>query len=187
MRRVLVVLMAALLAGCGSADGDGGLAIEEPPPTSSGETSIPTTTLDPEEATKAEIVEAYRQSWDAFIAVGSDPEGQLDDPRLSERMRGSALAAAQLSIRKWRADGHVLDSIRLEVNPRVVELGPDTAVLEDCLIDVSGLVDEDTGQVIEPPGPPELALATVTYELVNGKWMQNSFTDEERPCVLPES
>lgn len=187
MRRVLVVLMAALLVGCGSADGDGGLTLEEPPPTSSGETSIPTTTLDPEEATKAEIVEAYRQSWDAFIAVGSDPNGQLDDPRLTQYKRGTALAASQLVIRKWRADGHVLESIRLELNPEVLELGPDTAVLEDCLIDVSGLVDEDTGQVIEPPGPPELAMATVTYELFNGEWMQSSFTDEERPCVLPES
>jgi hypothetical protein len=146
-----------------------------------------TTTVDPEAAIKAEIITAYRQSWDAFIAVGSDPNGRADDPRLSERKKGTALAASQLVIRKWRADGHVLESSRLELNPTVVELGPDTAVVEDCLIDVSGLVDQDSGEVIEAPGPPELAMATVNYELVNGVWMQNSFTDEGRPCVLPES
>ncbi len=188
MRKVLAALMAAvLLAGCGSADGDGGLTIEEPPSASTGETSLPTTTLDPEEATKAEIAEAYRQSFEAFVAVASDPNGQLDDPRLSERMSGTALVAAQLGIRKLRADGHVLKVNQLEMNPRVVELGPDTAVVEDCGIDVSGVFDQRTGEVIEPPGPAEPEVATATYELVDGVWMQTSFTNEERPCVLPES
>lgn len=145
----------------------------------------PTTTVDAEAAIKADIIAAYRQSWEAFIAVGSDPNGQPDDSRLSEGKSGTALAASQLVIRKWRADGHVLESVRLELNPTVVELGPDTAVVADCLIDVSGLVDRDNGEVIEAAGPPEPAAATVNYELVNGVWMQQSFTDEERPCVLP--
>ena len=185
MPKVLVVLMAAaLLAGCGSADGDGGLTIEEPPSTSSG---IPTTTLDPEEATKAEIVEAYRQSRAAFVAVASDPNGQLDDPRLAQYKKGTALTAAHLSIRKWRADGHVLDVTRLELNPRVVELGPATAVVEDCTIDVSALVDQSTGEVVIPAEPPEPDLVTATYELSDGVWMQNGFKDPEDPCVLPGS
>lgn len=187
MPRVLVVLMAALLAGCGSADGDGGLTIEDPPPTSSGETSIPTTTLDPEEATKAEIIDAYRQSRAAFVAVASDPNAQRDDPRLAQYKKGTALTAAQLSIRKWRADGHVLDVTQLELNPRVVELGPDTAVVEDCTIDVSALADQDTGEVVIPAEPPEPDLVTATYELSEGVWMQNGFKDPEDPCVLPGS
>ena len=190
MHKVPVVVMAvvaALLAGCGSADGDGGLTIEEPPPTSSAETSIPATTLDPEEATKAEIVEAYRQSYEAFVAVGSDPNGQPDDPRLAQHKRGTALAAAQLTIRKWRADGHVMEVTQLELNPRVVELGPDTAVVEDCNIDVSALVDEDTGEVIEPAAPPEPELVLATYELFRGVWMQNGFKDPEGSCTPPGS
>ncbi len=187
MRRVLVVLMAALLAGCGSADGDGGLTIEDPPPTSSGETSIPTTTLDPEEATKAEIIDAYRQSRAAFVAGASDPNAQRDDPRLAQYKKGTALTAAQLSIRKWRADGHVMEVTQLELNPRVVELGPDTAVVEDCNIDVSALVDQDTGEVVIPAEPPEPDLVTATYELSEGVWMQNGFKDPEDPCVLPGS
>jgi hypothetical protein len=184
MRKVLVVLMAALLAGCGSADGDGGLTIEDPPPTSSGEaTSIPTTTLDPEEAAKAEIIDAYRQSREALVAVASDPNGQVEDPRLPQYKKGTALAAAQLSIRKLRADGHVLEVTQLELNPEVVELGPDTAVVEDCTIDVSALVDQDTGEVIEPAGPHEPDLVTATYELFEGVWMQNGFKDPEDACV----
>ena len=185
MPKVLVVLMAAaLLAGCGSADGDGGLTIEEPPPTSSG---IPPTTLDPEEATKAEIVEAYRQASEAFVAVGSDPDGQPDDPRLTEYKRGTALAAAQLAIHKWRADGDVLKVTQMEMNPTVVEFGPDTAVVEDCGIDVSALVDQRTGEVVEPAGPPEPELYVARYELFEGKWMQNSFKDGMGSCVPPGS
>ena len=150
-------------------------------------TTAPPTTLDPEAATKAEIEEAYRQSWDAFVAVASDPNGQMEDPRLSQRMRGTALAAAQLAVRKYRADGHVLKVRELELNPSVVELGPDTAVVKDCLIDVSSLVDPRTGEVIEPAGPPEPKVAVATYELFRGVWMQNSFKSTGETCVPPES
>jgi hypothetical protein len=150
-------------------------------------TPPPPTTLDPEAATKAEIEEAYRQSWDAFVAVASDPDGQIDDPRLAQRMRGTALAAAQLSIRRLRHDGHVLKVTRLELNPRVVELGPETAVVQDCAVDVSALVDQETGEIIEPAGPPEPELNRATYELFRGVWMQNSFKAAQGPCVPPGS
>ena len=160
---------------------------DEAPPsefvTSPTPTTAPPTTLDPEAATRAEIIEAYRQSRAAFVAIASDPNGQVDDPRLPQYKKGTALAAAQLSIRKLRADGHVLKVTRLELNPKVVELGPDTAVVEDCTIDVSALVDQDTGEVIEPAGPPEPDLVAVTYELFEGVWMQNGFKDLEGSCV----
>jgi hypothetical protein len=178
-----VATVAFLVITAAKDEPHGGLAIEDPPPTSSNETSIPTTTLDPEEATKAEIIEAYRQSREAFVAIASAPNGRVDDPRLSQYKKGTALAAAQLSIRKWRADGHVLKVTQLELNPRVVELGPDTAVVEDCTIDVSALVDQDTGEVIEPAGPPEPDLVAATYELFEGVWMQNGFKDLEGSCV----
>ena len=33
----------------------------------------PVTTLDPQEATKAAVLDAYRNSFEAFVAVASDP------------------------------------------------------------------------------------------------------------------
>jgi hypothetical protein len=146
-----------------------------------------TTTLDPEATTKAEIEAAYRQSWDAFVAVASDPNGQVDDPRLSERTRGDALAAAKLAIRRLRGDGHVLRVTQLELNPEVVELSPETAVVEDCAIDVSAIADVATGEVIEPAGPPEAKLMVATYEFIDGTWMQNGFADTNESCVEPKS
>jgi hypothetical protein len=189
VRKVLVVLVALALAGCGSADGDGGLTLEDPPSTSSVQPVeiTPEEELDPEATIKAEIVAAYHQSFDAFVAVASDPTGQPDDPRLAEHTKGTALAASELSIRKWRAEGHVLEVTQLVRNPQVIELGPDTAVVEDCGIDVSALVDETTGEVIEPSGPAEAKLTTATYVLFDSVWMQNSFKPSGRPCVPPGS
>lgn len=151
-------------------------------------TSTPTvgaTTADPTAAIKAEIIAAYRQSFEATVALASDPSGQFDDPRLSQRKSGTALAAAQLAIQKLRADGDVLEVTRLELNPTVVELGPNTAVVEDCNIDVSAVVDQRTGDIVEPAGPAQPVLNVAEYELVEGMWMQTSFKAEERECVLP--
>ncbi|HEV2809441.1 MAG TPA: hypothetical protein VGV93_03465 [Acidimicrobiales bacterium] len=149
-------------------------------------TTAPPTTVDPEAATKAEIEAAYRQSFEVFVAVASDPNGQADDPRLKEYKVGNALLAAQVSIQRLRNAGHVFHG-HIEVNPTVVELGPDSAVVQDCGVDLLSVVDHQTGEVVIPPGPPEGNLATATYRLVDGVWMQNGFTDEKRPCVPPGS
>ena len=149
-------------------------------------TSVPPTTLDPEAAIKAEIESAYRQAYEGFVAVASDPNGQLDDPRVTEFKKGTALAAAQLAIRKFRAEGHVLRIDRLELHPRVVALGPETAGVEDCNIDVSALVDQDTGEVVVAAGPPEPTLVIADFELVDGRWMQGTFTDTKQPCAVPQ-
>ena len=155
------------------------------------ESGVPTapalsTPVDPEAATKADIIAAHHQSWDAFLSVAGDPTGQPEDDRLGKRTVGNALLASQLSIRKLRAEGHVLDVQRMELHPEVVELGPDTAVVEDCSIDVSGVVDADTGEMVTPPGPAQATLNIATYRLVDGVWMQNTFTDGKQAC-LPES
>ena len=143
----------------------------------------PSAPLDAEAATKAEIIGAYRQAFESAVAIASDPEGRFDDPRLARYKSGTALAAAQLAIQKLRADGDVLEVAQLELSPQVVELGPDTAVLEDCAIDVSAVVDQETGVAVVPAGPPEPELNVAMYELVGGVWMQKSFKAAQGPCV----
>lgn len=146
----------------------------------------PAAEVDPGAAAKAEILDAYRQSYDAVVAVGSDPKGQPDDPRLEQHKGGHALLATQLSIRRLRTEGHVLAG-NVEVHPEVVELTEDTAVVEDCGIDVTSVVVQHSGEVIVPAGPPAGGLATATYRLIDGVWIQDSFTDEKRSCVPPVS
>ncbi len=155
--------------------------------TSAPSTAEPSATSDPQASAKADIAATHRQAWEVFVAVAHDPNGQIDDPRLAQYKNGSALAAAQLAIRRLRSDGQVLQVTQHQLNPEVVELTAVSAVVEDCGIDVSGLVDADTGEVVVPAGPPEPSLVVATYELVDGVWMQNSFTDTKQSCVPPES
>jgi hypothetical protein len=143
--------------------------------------STPTTAADPQAATKAAIVAAYRQSFDAFVAVGSDPRGSPDDPRLSQHTIGNALLASQITIKRLRDAGQVYAG-RVEVHPTVVELTADTAVVADCGVGDLAVVEVATGRVVKPAGPPVGAASTATYRLIDGKWMQNSFKDEKRSC-----
>ena len=141
------------------------------------------TTVDPQAATKAAILDAYRQSYDAVIAVGSDPNGQPTDPRLEQHAIGNALLASQASIDRLRKAGHVLQGT-IELHPEVVELTVDSAVVEDCSVDRLSIVNAATGEVVTPADPsPEGGRARATYKLLNGVWMQNSFRDLKQPCV----
>ena len=141
------------------------------------------TTFDPQAATKAAILDAYRQSYDAVIAVGSDPNGQPTDARLEQHAIGNALLASQASIDRLRKAGHVLQGT-IELHPEVVELTADSAVVEDCSVDRLSIVNGATGEVVTPADPsPEGGRARATYRLLNGVWMQNSFRDLKQPCV----
>ena len=146
--------------------------------------SPPPMTAEPEAATKAAILDAYRQSFDAFVAVGSDPKGSPDDPRLSQHTIGNALLASQITIKRLRDAGQVYAG-RVEVHPTVVELTADTAVVTDCGVGDLAVVEAATGRVVKPAGPPVGAASTATYRLIDGRWMQNSFKDEKRSCVPP--
>ncbi|MCA1707408.1 MAG: hypothetical protein LC808_30735 [Actinobacteria bacterium] len=146
----------------------------------------PTTAADPQAATRKAIDDAYRQSFDAFVAIASDPKGSPDDPRLSRHKIGNALLASQITIQSLRNAGHVYVG-RAELHPTVVELTADTAVVADCSLDQFATVEVATGRVVEPAGPATASAATATYRLINGVWMQNSFKDEKRSCVPPAS
>lgn len=144
--------------------------------------SAPTTVFDPQAATKAAIVDAYRQSFDAFVAIASDPSGSPEDPRLAQHKIGNALLASQISIAQLRKAGQV-DQGTVEVHPSVVELTGDTAVVTDCAIGDLAVVEVATGRVVTPAGPPVGAASTATYRLIRGVWMQDTFKDEKRSCV----
>ena len=186
---VLLIVLTGLIVAAGAvvavnltSDSDSVNATARQPQVTAPAPTTPTVPADPLAATKAAIVDAYRQSFDAFVALGSDPNGSPDDPRLSEHKTGTALRASQITIQRLRNAGHVYVG-RVEVHPTVVELTADTAVVADCGVGDLAVVEAATGRVIKPAGPPVGAAATATYRLINGKWMQNNFTDEKRSCV----
>ena len=185
---VLLVLLAALAVAAGvivavNLARDSRTVSTEPTPSA---TSPPTLAPDPQAAVKAAVIDAYRQSFDAFVAIASDPKGSPDDPRLSQHTIGNALLASQITIKRLRDAGQVYAG-RVEVHPTVVELTADTAVVADCGVGDLAVVEVATGRVVKPAGPPVGAASTATYRLIDGKWMQNSFKDEKRSCVPPAS
>jgi hypothetical protein len=145
-----------------------------------GEAPAPTSPADPQAATKAAVLDAYRQSSEAFLAVGMDPNGKPEDPRLKEHATGPALLAAQRSIFGLRNNGKVYQGT-VEFHPVVVELGPSTATVQDCSIDRTATVVLATGEVTSPPGS-EGGLATAHLRLEDGVWKVYEFKDEKRPC-----
>ncbi|MDQ6839166.1 MAG: hypothetical protein M3137_12760 [Actinomycetota bacterium] len=190
---VLVVLVALCIAAAAVVAfnltrGDSSAATKatgSPVPPASG--VVPTTVFDPQAATKAAIVDAYRQSFAGFVAVASDPNATPDDPRLSAHTVGNALLASQQSITRLRKAGQVFRGT-VEVHPSVTEFTADTATVVDCSADMAYVVDGASGQVVEPAGPPGVGSAsTATFRLLNGVWMQNTFKDEKRSCALPAS
>lgn len=141
------------------------------------------TTVDPLAATEAAVLDAYRQSHDAVIAVASDPNGLPTDPRLEQHKIGNALLAAQVSIDRLRKAGHVVQGT-MEAHPVVVDASGEEAVVEDCGIDRLSVVEVSTGKVVTPADPaPKGVLARATYKRINGVWMQNSFKDLKQECV----
>lgn len=182
---LLVVIVAGLVAiGVLLARGDDEPTSTQPLGTTA--TSIPATsptTTDPQVAIKAAILDAYRKSTEAFVAVASDPNGKPSDPRLEEHTIGNALLASQVTIDRLRRAGHVYQGT-IELHPVVVELTADTAVVEGCDIDRVGVVVAATGEVVTPmDAEPSGGLARATYKLLDGVWMENSFKDLKQPCV----
>ena len=153
----------------------------------SGTAATSPTTIDPQVAVKAAILEAHRQSMDAFVAVASDPNGQPTDPRLEEHTIGNALLASQVTIDRLRKAGNVYRG-SLESHPVVLELTAETALVEDCGVDRVGVFNAATGAVVTPvDDSPTGGLARATYKLINGTWMQDTFKDLNQTCVPPAS
>ncbi len=149
--------------------------------------AAPTTVFDPQAATKAAILDAYRQSVAGFVAVASDPAGTPEDPRLSQHKIGNALLGSQVTVARLRKAGQV-DRGTVEVHPMVTELTADTATVADCSADMAYVVDAASGRIVTPAGPAGVGSATTaTFRLINGVWMQDTFKDEKRSCPLPAS
>ncbi|MDQ6950018.1 MAG: hypothetical protein M3256_28185, partial [Actinomycetota bacterium] len=138
---VLLCLAAAAVVVVNLTRGDSSAATKvtgNPAPVPSG--GAPTTVFDSQAAIKAAIADAYRQSFESFVAVASDPAGSPDDPRLSQHTIGNALLASETTIKRLRNAGHVYRGA-VQVHPSVTELTGDAAVVTDCGLDTVSVVD----------------------------------------------
>ena len=183
---VAVVAAVALVAGAIVFTRGGEPASDEMPlggPAMSG-TPAPAAapaTVDALAATKAQVISSYRAAWDEFLAIARDKNATADDDRLRAHHTGDSLATRQLALVK-RKSGDEIYVGEVRLNPEVIELGPDTATIRDCVDDATGTVDANTGEVVEP-ATRVIKTATVKMKLVGAVWKQANYASEETPCA----
>lgn len=148
LRRYLLVTALVLVAACG---GDGGDDSSSTTTTSAPEASS-TTAPDAE----AEVLDAYRSFWDAYLAAG-DPMDPAH-PDLERYATGASLERVRESFARHFANGEVIRGT-VELSPEVERSSADSATVRDCYLDRTHLFDSATGEQVDPPGE-------VTFQVV---------------------
>lgn len=141
---LVALVVIALIVGPCADDGDPG------PPNGSGTSSQPTndsttTTLSPEQ----EVEAAYLAYWDMAVRLAQAPNP--DDPEIGHRSSGQARANLIDGLTTLRAANQ-----RTEPGPRYghevlsvqIDEAQGSAIVEDCAVDESRLVDSGTGETL---------------------------------------
>jgi len=144
----------------------------------------PTLPPDPQAATKAAAIDAYKKSYEGFVAVGKEASPNPNDPRLTQYSTDTALAAKQKALAENKAKGLVYVG-DVELHPSVIALSADAATLVDCSFDRTALVDARTGSTVVEAGPGGGLAATAKLRLEGGMWKVSSFKAEYQACVPP--
>jgi hypothetical protein len=167
---VLVSLLALgfLAAACDGGDdeaGGDGASTTDPATTTADPTTTEatTTTLTPED----EVLTTYRAASQALNDAYDPPDP--NNAGLLAHFSGEALARAQSLLTQLQAQG-VSYVGTVEVNPTLVSLVGDAAVIEDCYVDVSQTIQTSTRA---PVGDPEQTVGHIESHLerINGTWM----------------
>jgi hypothetical protein len=160
----LALAAATSLAACGDDDAEG-----------STEASEPTTTTAPD--LEADVLAAYEASEDALLAAGDPPNP--DDTGLAATRTGNALVAARNLLERFRAEGGFWRGT-IEHQPEVVSVDETTAVISDCLNDLTSVYNA-AGEVVEGnDGVPEVWTSTLVLEGTD--WKITEYIKEGQPC-----
>lgn len=188
--RAIVILVAVLILAAGAV---GAVLILSDDESDVGTTTQPTvapvttptpTTVDAQAQGRAAVIDAYKKSYEGYIAVAKEVSPSPNDPRLTQFSTGTALIAKQRALADNKGKGLVLIG-DAKLHPTVIELGPDAATVVDCAIDTTGLADARTGAVVVGAGPAEGGAITAKLTREGGVWKVANFKDEKRSCVPP--
>jgi hypothetical protein len=164
------------MAGCGGGGGGGGEAAEpastEPPVT----VADPTTTVLSEEDA---VLAAYQGYWDTWLAANDPPNP--DHPDLAKYATGAALTKVRDSVSTHKQLRQVVQLPPGSVwrhEARVSRLTGASAVVVDCNVDDSLLIDEPSGQVLDDAVASFSTTAVLSR--VEGSWRVASVTADEQ-------
>jgi len=167
-RLVAAGLLAVLLLGC-SGDDDGAT------PTTTRPTTESTTTT---AAADADVLEAYRGFWDAYLAA-SDPMDPAH-PDLERFATGASLEAVRRAFADHFARGEVIRG-SVDLAPEIEQLDDASATVRDCYLDQTHIFDSESGAQVDPPEDATFeVLATLVLE--GGSWKVSSLDKVSDGC-----
>jgi hypothetical protein len=157
---MIAAALLALVAGTCQSDDDA----DDTSPT----TDRTTTTVSPE----AEVEAAYLAFWDMAVRLAESPNP--DDPEIAQRASGDALADLVNGLRALQSQNQ-----HSEFGPEYghevlsTEIDGETAIVEDCAVDDSKIVNVETGEIaVEGVGTQRLS---VTLRRSDGDWVVDKF------------
>lgn len=140
---VVLVALAVISASCGgsnSATGGGSTTTSDRPTTS---TTSPQTSA---------VLAAYRASQAAFDQAIQQADATL--PALAQTMTGGELDSVRRSLVADQTNG-IVGKGTVQLNPKVISVTGNDAVVRDCLFSSLELVYSATGKPVPPVTPPE--------------------------------
>jgi hypothetical protein len=183
-----VGLVVLVLAACGSTSAKPLGAAPTDPSSSAVSTSTSTTANGPTttsvESTKAAILAAYRGAWADIDAVEGHYPIDVFDVRLSNHMAGKQLGQVRTAATALKFQGQYLAGPPSDTSGAIVkELVGAAAVVADCNVDPTVLMDGRTNQVVKAASTDRV-LRNAKVELIGGAWKMTEFTNVGVTCTV---
>lgn len=168
-RLVAAGLLAVVLLGCSGDDDDA-----SPTTTDPAAESTTTTTA----AADADVLDAYRGFWDAYLAA-VDPMDPAH-PDLELFATGASLEAVRNAFAEHFARGEVIRG-SVDLAPKIEQLDDASATVRDCYLDQTHIFDSESGAQVDPPEDATFeVLATLVLE--DGSWKVSSLDKVSDRC-----
>lgn len=147
------------------------------PPTAAPPTATPAPTVDEQAELEATVLEAHDNYFKASRASGDPPNP--DHPDLIRWATGALLE----NVRERRASQREAGAyVRggFDSHPRLLELGPGRALIEDCFLDTAPVFNAN-GDIVEAVPDERIYFQTVVV-LTDGGWKVSELLSTGDPC-----
>lgn len=184
LRAALVFALA--VAACGDDDDGRDRASPGPSPTTSS-TSPPTTTTSVPRASEEAVIAAYQEFSRVFDTYGA--QNVPFDPAEFKATVGPVATGGEYEhlfdlFQTNRAQGHVFQGGESDVlRPKVTELTPERAVVEDCADDSGGVFDTRNNRFVDEPTPGKTIFITAVLVIEDGRWKVTSLAGPDESCT----
>lgn len=144
-------------------------------------TSVPDTTETTLSPAEQKVLADYKAFWDAYL-VASNPM-RPDHPDLAAHSTGEQYAKLVNSFSGAKAS-NVIFKGAINLDPKVVSVIGDEAIVQDCIDDQTGSYDATTGER-QDTDDPRRHLSKATLKMVDGTWKVSLLSSLGYGCTGP--